>query len=85
MGKKEEIKSLKKRNMEIKHKLNHEEVPTNIRDELLNELEENEFMINELMTELKDPKIVPVTGTRPVSDHVYSKKHSSFNSNSFRM
>lgn len=82
-SKMDEAKALKKRNFEIKRRLNREELPTNVRDELLNELEENTFLINEILTELKDPKIVPVTGTHTVSEHVYSKRHA-FSESSYK-
>ena len=81
----EQINELRKQNTEYKKIINNTERRTNVRDDYIAKIEENEFQINELLTEMKQPTIVPATGTDIVAHHKNTKKRSSFGSSSFSM
>lgn len=81
----EEINRLHNENIELRKILNSGiEMTVNKRDEMINKVEENEFLINELESELSNPVIVPVTGTKPISEHKYNVR-STFSKNSVRL
>lgn len=79
----QQINDLRSANTELRKQANNRGLPTNVRDDLFARIDENQELIDELLKEMKQPTIVPVTGTSIVADHVYEQP-SNFGRTSVR-
>jgi hypothetical protein len=81
----EKINELRKQNTEYKKIINNTELRANVRDDYIMKIEDDEFQINELLSEMKQPTIVPATGTDIVAHHKNTKRRGSFGPGTFSM
>lgn len=78
------INELRAINTELRRKTKNKGLPINKRDDLFAEIDANQEQIEELLRSMKSPCIVPVTGTKPISEHNYEQE-SQFKDGSFRL
>lgn len=76
----QQINDLRAANTELRRQTNNRGIPTNVRDELFATIDENTELIEELIKEMKQPSIVPISEVPIVADHKFEGSNTFTNS-----